>query len=73
MFSVSKIKVLGDVIVYDGDQIAFLVRSNQVELSLTNEDLANGEVPASKRKEILRNKLVIEEEIKRLGFAIIEE
>jgi hypothetical protein len=54
VFSLSKIHVVGDTILYDGDQIAFLIDPNgkDVELSISREDLVNGEVPFAKRQEI---------------------
>ena len=54
MFSINKIQIIDDSILYDGDQIAFLVdhpNSMDVELSMTKEDLANGEIVASKMDE----------------------
>jgi hypothetical protein len=73
VFSLSKIHVVGDTILYDGDQIAFLIDPNgkDVELSISREDLVNGEVPFAKRQEILNNKYLIIQEIKRLGYTIV--
>ncbi len=70
----NKIEICGDCILYDGDQIGFFsTGSNEVELSLTSEDLVNAEMPADKRKEILSNKRAIIQEIISRGFQIITE
>ena len=73
MFLLNKIQFVVDAILYDGDQIAFLVDPNgkDIELSMTSEDLINGEIPFAKRQEILRNKQAIIQEIKRLGFIVV--
>jgi len=76
MFSLSKIQVVVDAILYDGDQIAFLEdppHGKDVVLCLSPEDLKNGEFPLAKQQEILPNKQLIVQEIKRLGFKIIQE
>jgi hypothetical protein len=72
VFDVNKIQVCGDVIVYDGDQIAEIVAPGCVELSMTHEDLKNGEVPLSKRREIVSNKNTIKQEICRLGYKVVK-
>lgn len=72
MFDINKITVVAnEAVLYDGDQIAVLF-NGQAELSMTDEDMENGELPKDKQKEIRTNKETIVEEIKRLGYSIVE-
>ncbi len=69
----SKLTLEGDVVLWDGDQVAFLVAPNVLCLCLSSEDLANAEVSASKKEEILENKSSIINELKSRGFSFENE
>jgi hypothetical protein len=69
----NKLKVLGDSIMYDDDQVAFIMGTHDVVLSLTDEDLENAEMPLVKCKEVVANRSAIVNWIKSNGYNIVEE
>jgi hypothetical protein len=71
--TIPELEILEDCVLWDGDQIAAFISPGELCLSISDEDLENGEVSIPKRKEIWAAEEAITRELSRLGIRIVED